>query len=217
MLKKTIIIFLLFVPLALKAQGLKFSLLAEPQFSWMITDKKDITSKGAIMGLNAGLGMDFYFAENYAFATGISINNIGGKLEYDSSITFNLTPDDITVPSTSEITYLLRYINIPLGLKFKTNEIGYATFFANLGITPMINIRNRATDISETLFKEDISEDIMVLNMNYFITMGIQYSLGGSTALIGGLGYSSGFMDVTTDQLDKITINTFSLRLGILF
>ncbi len=217
MFKKTIVIFLLFVPIALKAQGLRFSLLAEPQFSWMITDKKDITSKGAIMGLNAGLAMDFYFAENYAFSTGISINNTGGKLEYDDSITFNLTPDDITVPPTSEITYLLRYINVPLGLKFKTNEIGYTTFFANLGITPMINIRNRATDISETLYKEDISEDIEVLNMNYFITMGVQYSLGGSTALIGGLGYSSGFMDVTSDPLDKITINTFSVRLGILF
>jgi len=183
----------------------------------MITDKKDIISKGAIMGLNAGLGMDYYFAENYAFSTGVSINNIGGKLEYADSITFNLSPNDITVPATSEITYLLRYINIPIGLKFKTNEIGYTTFFANLGITPMISIRNSATDLSEILFKEDISEDITNLNMNYFISMGVQYSLGGSTALIGGLGYSSGFMDVTTRAYDKITINTFSLRVGILF
>ncbi len=169
------------------------------------------------MGLNAGLGMDYYFAENYAFATGISINNIGGKLDYSNDITFNVSPVEIIVPAGNTITYQLRYINIPLGLKFKTNEIGYSTFFANLGVTPMINIQSRATDFSEILYKENIADDIMTFNMSYFITMGIQYSLGGSTALIGGLGFSSGFMDVTSRALDKITINTFSLRVGILF
>ena len=217
MIKKTLFILLMFLPLIIHAQGLRFSLIAEPQFSWMVPDKKEITSRGAIMGLNAGLGMDIYFAENYAFSTGVSINNIGGKLDYADSMTFNGSTAEIIVPGENTITYMLRYINIPLGLKFKTNEIGYTTFFANVGLTPMINIRDRATDISEILYKEDISEDIMLFNMNYFITMGIQYSLGGSTALIGGLGYSSGFMDVTTRALDKITVNTFSLRLGILF
>ncbi len=216
-MKKTLFLVLLFVPIVLNAQSLRFSLLGEPQLSWMVPDKKDITSKGALFGINAGLGIDYFFAENYAFSTGISINNIGGKLEYPDTLNFTTSDGKLSVPAGNEITYKLQYINIPLGLKFKTNEIGYTTFSANLGVTPMINIRDRASDKSESLDNADISEDIMLFNLNYFINIGVQYSLGGSTAVFGGIGYSSGFADVTSRSLDKITISTFSLRLGILF
>jgi hypothetical protein len=208
---------MLSAPLLSKAQGLRFSVLAEPQFSWMVPDMKDVTSRGAIVGINTGIGMDFYFAENYAFSTGLTINNLGGKLQYAGSHSFSVNTDTVYVPAGNTITYNLQYINVPFGLKFKTNEIGYVTYFANLGVTPMINIRDRASDVSKTLVKDNISEDINLFNMNYFINMGVQYSLGGSSALIGGLGYSSGFMDVTTLSADKITINTFTIKFGILF
>lgn len=216
-MKKTIILLLLLTPIIASAQSLRFSLLAEPQLSWMTPDKKDISSKGALLGINAGLGIDYFFAENYAFSTGLSINNTGGRLEYPDTLNFDTGEGMIRVPAGNEITYRLQYINIPLGLKFKTNEIGYTTFTANLGVTPMINIRSRGTDISGSLEKDDIAEDIMLFNMNYFFNLGVQYSLGGSTALIGGLGYSSGFADVTSRSLDKITISSVTLRLGILF
>jgi hypothetical protein len=216
-MKKTIIILLLFIPLASKAQSLRFSILADPQFSWMVPDSKAITSKGAVLGINAGMGMDVYFAENYAFSTGLTINNIGGKLQYPDTLSFSASTGKISVPSGNTITYRLQYINIPFGLKFKTNEIGYTTYYANLGVTPMINIRSRASDSSVSLDKDNISGDIMLFNMNYFINLGVQYSLGGSTAIVGGLGYSSGFVDVTSRAIDKITVNTFTIRLGILF
>jgi len=57
----------------------------------------------------------------------------------------------------------------------------------------------------------------MLFNMNYFINLGVQYSLGGSAAIIGGLGYSSGFVDVTSRAADAININTFTIKLGVLF
>ncbi len=216
-MKKTFLVLLIFIPFVGSAQSLRFSLLADPQFSWMIPDTKTISSQGAVFGINAGLGMDYYFAENYAFSTGLSINNIGGKLQYADTIQIPVGVKNITIPSGNTITYRLQYINIPLGLKFKTNEIGYVTYVANLGITPMINIRDRATDVSASLDNDNIADAIMLFNMNYFINLGVQYSLGGSTALTGGVGYSSGFVDVTSQAVDKINIKTFSIKLGILF
>jgi hypothetical protein len=183
----------------------------------MVPDMKNVTSRGAIVGINAGMGLDYYFAENYAFSTGLTINNIGGKLQYADSVAFFVNTGNVKVAPGSTITYNLQYISVPLGLKFKTNEIGYVTYFANLGVTPMISIRSRASDVAKVIDRDNISEDIYPLNMNYFINMGIQYSLGGSSAIIGGLGYSSGFMDVTTLETDKITINTFTIKFGILF
>jgi hypothetical protein len=216
-MRKTILILLMFLPLFSEAQSLRFSILADPQFSWMVPDTKTTLSKGAVMGVNAGMGMDMYFAENYAFSTGLTINNIGGKLQYPDSVSFSLSTGKVFVQSGNTITYRLQYINIPLGLKFKSNEIGYTTYYANLGVSPMVNIRDRASDASGVLNKDNISEDIMLFNMNYFINLGVQYSLGGTTAFTGGLGYSSGFADVTSRAADKITINTFTIKLGILF
>jgi hypothetical protein len=216
-MKKILLILLLVTPVILEAQGLRFSVLADPQFSWMVPDMKNVTSKGAVTGINTGIGMDFYFAENYAFSTGLTINNIGGKLQYADTVAFSVNIGTVKVPPGNTITYNLQYIDIPLGLKFKTNEIGYITYFANLGITPMLNIRSRASDVSKKIEKDNISQEINSLNMNYFINVGIQYSLGGSSAIIGGLGYSSGFMDVTALETDKVTVNSFTIKLGILF
>jgi hypothetical protein len=205
------------LPLLSSAQGLRFTVLANPQFSWMVADVKNATSQGALLGINTGIGMDYYFAENYAFSTGVSINNTGGKIQYEDTVSFMVSTGNIDIPPLNTVTYKLQYINIPFGLKFKTNEIGYVTYFANMGVTPMITIRQRASDVSGLMEKDNISEDIEPFNMNYFINIGMQYSIGGSSAIIGGIGYSSGFVDVTTRSTDKITINTFSINLGLLF
>jgi hypothetical protein len=216
-MKKSIFILILMIPLYAGAQGLRFSVVAEPQFSWMVPDVKSISSKGSVLGLNAGIGMDYYFSENYAFSTGITIYNTGGKLQYEDSMNFTVNSGIVTVPAAKTITYNLQYIDIPLGLKFKTTEIGYMTYFANLGVAPMIKVRARASDVSGVINKDNITEDINLMNMGYFINAGMQYSIGGSSAIILGVGYSSGFTDVTIIESDKISINTFTVKLGILF
>jgi outer membrane protein with beta-barrel domain len=199
------------------SQDLRFSFLANPQINWLSVNEGSVKSDGASIGLNTGIEMDWFFAERYAISTGITINNLGGKLIYSDSINFNLNNERIKVPSGNTINYKLQYIAVPIGLKFKTIEIGYATYWVNAGITPMVNIRSRATDSDELLNKTSISEETDLFNMNYFIEGGLEYSLGGSTAIIAGIGYNSGFMDVTNRAADKINANSFSLVLGILF
>ena len=43
-----------------------------------------------------------------------------------------------------EITYKIQYLSIPIGLKLKTNQIGYLTFFTNIGLDPKIVIAGKA-------------------------------------------------------------------------
>jgi len=216
-MKNYLFLFLSLFPLTVFSQNLRFSIIGDPQISWMVPDKGGIERKGAVFGLNAGMGMDKFFAENYAFSTGITITNLGGKLSYPESLEYKIGNTTKIIPSGSTITYSLQYISVPLGLKFKTNEIGYSTYFANLGLNPMLNIRARASDTKNIIDKDNISEMVNLFNINYFITLGIQYSLGGTSALIGGLGYSAGFADVTRKADDKIGINTFTIRIGVLF
>jgi hypothetical protein len=62
-------------------------------------------------------------------------------------------------------------------------------------------------------------------NMSYHILAGIEYSLGGSTAFVLGLGFENNFLDVTKDYnnppnnqpIDKITQNILKFRIGVNF
>jgi len=216
-MKKLLILILCLISVSVYPQLLKFTVVGEPQISWMVPDKENITRDGSVLGLNAGMLLDVFFAENYAFATGLTISNLGGRLCYEDRLIYKTGTGRDTIPSYSTITYKLQYLSIPLGLKFKTNEIGYLTYTANLGLNPMINIRARGTDISGTLEKDVISEEIRLININYFILIGAEYSLGGSTALSGGLGYSAGMTDVTTRAFDKIKLGAIMIRIGIRF
>lgn len=218
MLKTAFIpIIILILSLNAYGQNARFSFMASPQINWMTSGKAGVKSDGPVAGLNTGIELDLFFAEHYAFSTGLTINNLGGRLIYNDSISINSDGTRIMVPAGNPVKYHLQYISVPLGLKFKTIEIGYTTFWVNAGLTPMVNIRAKGTSEDGSLDKTSLKDETGLFNINYFIEAGIEYSLGGSTAIVGGLGYYPGFMDVTNRSADKINTYSFALVLGILF
>ena len=114
-----ILVFLFSVPVFLNAQNLRFSFLANPQITWLSSDKTEISPNGSLAGLNTGIGMDIFFAENYAFSTGIKLNSLGGGLLYADSVSIS---SEGTEYRASSVNYRNQYLSIPLGLKFKTVE-----------------------------------------------------------------------------------------------
>ena len=210
---------LLLSVISLKSQGISFSMFFEPQVSWLTADTKTVIRDESRLGFNTGLVMDKYFAENYAFSTGISIWNTGGALFYEDSTLFDFNYEDAMLPPSSILGYKLQYINIPFSLKLNSNQIGYLSFFAHPGINTHINIKAAADGLSDMLEydNENISDAVNVFNMSYFIGGGIEYSLGGNTAVIFGVYYNSGFLDITQTKDYKATLSSVSLRLGIRF
>ncbi|MBE9516963.1 MAG: hypothetical protein IMY68_00295, partial [Bacteroidetes bacterium] len=101
--------------------------------------------------------------------------------------------------------------------KLKTEEMGYATYFLQLGFNPMINLNAKATSEEASLDKADIKESIISFYLGYHVGLGVEYKLGGSTALIGGVRWSFGFTDVTDNDRANVTLNSISLHLGVLF
>ena len=89
--------------------------------------------------------MDFFFDENYAFAFGFGINNMGGNLLYIGLYSILFKGDTIYVIPGQTIKHNLQYLDIPLGIKLKTEELGYATFFLEVGFNPMINLNASAS------------------------------------------------------------------------
>jgi opacity protein-like surface antigen len=164
---------------------------------------KTVKSDGVRLGINFGLAVENYFAPNYAFATGITISTTGGKLIYRDSV------------PNANVTYKLQYITIPFAVKLKTNRIGYFSYYAILGLTSQINIKANA-DINNT-GDNDISKDINLINLGYHFGGGVEYALGGNASIFVGIIYTNGFTNVTSGNDDKVTLDNFALKLGIMF
>ena len=206
----------------ISAQGkIVFGLHADPVISWFSSDVTQVKNDGARPGFNFGLTFNKYFTSNYAFSTGISILNAGGSLVSSDTIKMNFTNFSSTVLPGKPVTYKIQYLVIPVGLKLQTNQIGYMTYFADIGFDPKVVIGAKADIPSLHISGERATNELKIFNLSYHVTGGIEYSLGGSTALIAGLSFDNNFLDITKDTgkqpKDIVTHKILSFRLGVNF
>ena len=200
-------------------QPISFGIHADPVISWFSTDINQVKNNGARPGFNFGLTFYRYFAPNYAFSTGINLLSAGGRLVRSDTTVLNLSNARSTVLPGSPVVYKIQYLTIPIGLKLQTNQIGYVRFFSDLGFVPKIVV-NRKIDIpSLNLSGQNASDELRLFNLSYHIMAGIEYSMGGSTALIFGLDFDNNFLDITKDPgiRDKVSQKILSFRFGVNF
>lgn len=216
---KKIIFILMILPVVTvtDAQDIRFSFMANPQLTWFSGADENYQANGSFPALNIGLELDAFFSRNYAFSTGITINNLRGGVIYNDSLAYNIGDGRKILPSDSRMTFNLQYISVPMGLKFKTIEIGYSTYWINAGLTPMFLIKSKVSDETDSFEKAEFKDETKFYNMNYFIEGGIEYSLGGNTAIVAGLGYYSGFFDITKNSSYRLTSQGFAIVFGIQF
>lgn len=226
-LKSGIIILLSVCSLISNAQQkLKFGVHADPVISWFSTDIDAVSNLGSRPGFNFGLTVNKYFGKNYAFSTGINVISAGGKLVSDSVTVFESKGSDkvlilTTVRPEDVINYNIQYVSIPLGLKLQTNQIGYITIFTDIGIDPKVVVGGKAAIPSLDITKLKANKELKFFNLSYHIIAGIEYGVGGNTAVVLGLGFDNNFFDITTDNNDqpddKVSHKLLSFRLGVNF
>ena len=90
-------------------------------------------------------------------------------------------------------------------------------FFAHLGLNTHLNVKATADVNYKEISGEDIRDEIQFFMMSYFIGGGLEYSLGGNTALLGGIYWTSGILDVTKNPDYRVHISSISLRVGVKF
>lgn len=217
----TLAIILLMTISVAKGQNIQISLSADPVISWFSSDTRDVVNEGARPGFSFTLQFDKYFAENYAFSTGITVLNVSGRVYYSDTMHLRFKNSEIYIPGDEEIVYNIQYISVPVGLKLRTNQIGYITFFTNIGLDPKVMIGGKADIPFSDITDENITEELRRFNLGYHIAAGTEYSLGGNTSLVFGLGYENMFLDTTRDYedqpVDKIGMHIIRFKLGINF
>jgi hypothetical protein len=198
--------------------NLRLGVNLDPMASWLSPKTNRIDKDGGRPGISGGLMVEYYFHPNYGIITGINLGVQGGNVLYNDSVKIS-TGDNTSVllPAGSTVAYNLSYISIPVGLKLKTNEIGYFTYFAELGFTQQINIGSRATSTGNGLNKDNVPRETNLLNMSYFFGGGVEYHIGGQTSLLAGIFFNNGFFDVLSNDNHKAVMNYLTFRVGVLF
>jgi opacity protein-like surface antigen len=231
MKKALLILFLATAALSAFAQSsgskFHFGVKAMPALAWLRIDAPDETnleSDGLPFGFGYGLITDFGFAERYAFSTGLEVAYRGGKTKY-------VLADTGSASTTSVVStkYSVQFIELPLTLKLKTNEIGYLTYFFQVGFAPGFAIRSRknididwADGTTTSKKNEDASDDINEFNISLLVGAGAEYNISGNTSLLFGLTFNNGFLDVLDDKpyegsKVKGNSNYLALTVGVLF
>jgi len=226
--------------LYVQAQGIKFGVHVDPLVSFMASNDKKVVPKGAQMGFGLGVEMEYYFSEkeNYAFTFGANFAlgkggklsyNDGGRLLSNSELDNTAYFDNQTniaasanqtsglnlplVPGTT-ILYNINYLEIPFGLKLRTNELGQSylrAFFHIPTVTVGIPVSARgtvdaprpATTLTAGYYTpeaskgENVYKDINFLQLSLGTGAGVEWSPNedGGLRLVGGFYYNYGFID----------------------
>ena len=201
-----------------------FGVKAQPALAWLRVDAPsgtDLTSDGLPFGFGYGFIADFNFSDRYSFSTGLEIAYRGGKTKYAETDNSSGVP----VTHVTKKNYTLQFIELPLTLKLRSNEIGYMTYFFQAGIAPGYAIRTRAEIKVDDVVTEkhaDAGNDINEFNLSMIIAAGAEYNISGNTSLLFGLCFNNGFLDVLDDSpyhgaRVKGNSNYLALTVGILF
>jgi len=199
--------------------NVRLSFVGDPSVNWMRTSNSITENGKSILGYDFGLNGDFYFSEDerYSFSTGIQISNTGGEISYHSNSPFGFSGS--TIPAISKIKYQIRYLEVPLNIKLRTDQFYGVKYWGLLGFSTMVNIASKGTSNDGTLNKANIKDEVNILNLAMNIGMGFDYELNGSNSVTIGLIFQNGLMDVTTDNAfsDKTIINSLKLKIGLIF
>ena len=124
-----------------------------PNIAWAKIQSGSMKANGAGVGFSYGITGDFALGKsgNYFVATELSVSTIPVKVA-STTMLKNVTPlvgggyDTATFRGGElEFTYANQYLQIPLGIKMKTQEIGNMKYYIQIGIAPSFMMRSRLT------------------------------------------------------------------------
>jgi len=215
----------------------RFGLKVMPSINWLkIEDEKRFDKGGAGMKFGYGLITEFKLAGAAWFSTGFQIDYDGGRVDYkpasDGSNNFAsvagylyndndgfLEVEDIDGTDATTLnkydSYLLAsrkykstFLTLPINLRLKTKEIGYITYYGNVGLLASIHLKTKADDEVYQMNSGvgngynpnlkanndmNVSKDMAFTKFGFNIGGGIEFNVAGSTSFIAGINWVQGF------------------------
>jgi len=222
--KITLILLLSIITFAARAQfpAYYFGLKAAPQICWMKPNVDTYESNGVKTGFGWGFIAEFNFTENHSIATGFNMLFNGGKLKFPAV--------QDTATGTMVRNYAIKYIEIPLTLKMRTNPINGVRYFGRIGLGTAFKIGSKKTDeftASDgriTTFPKTANDKIAFARESLIVGLGGEFAINDGPKLGVELTFNNGFTNILTGKNTKDTSiqekavpNFFELAFSVLF
>ncbi len=168
-------------------------------------DRYNFEKESSNLRLGVGVVADYFFAQNYAFSTGLIYRGKGAE------ITFTDT-DTNGNPFTEKDDLTIQYIELPISLKLFTNEIAPGTI-AYFQVGGSLNTKVAAqVDGKKVINGEKIIKRFNIFEADVLLGGGVEFQLGQSTKLFGGLTYHRGLTDIDNFYEDRLGDKNISLK-----
>ena len=217
-MKKTVFALLIaFTTVNLFAQDasqLRLGLTAHPTFGFLKVENGK--GNGLSTGFTYGLIGDFEFAENYWFATGLtvtSINGTGTLVNYQPYHAATVTNKDY------DVKFKMQYLQVPLSVKLKTDENNNMKWYGQFGLTTDFRISAKQdVEQGNTPIVDDAKANA---NTKFFragmlIGGGAEYRISGKTSLVGGISYNNGLTNIA-DKNQVVKNHYVGLNIAVFF
>ncbi|MGB1040972.1 MAG: porin family protein [Flavobacteriales bacterium] len=248
---------------AISQSKFRFGLKAAPSINWLKPDDvKKFSNGGTTLGFNWGLTGEYALSDNFSFYGGLELNHEKGKVGftvpayYFMKKDFELVetvenggdylPEDTSAYSMklSNRTYKSTYVTLPFGIKMKTAEIGYMTYFGEFGLNlafrtgtkiedeaTLEDPRATASDAANYNNLSDVNydRDMQPIRVQLRVGLGTEYKISEGTSLFGGFHYNLGFTNVVKGDSrflinddakqvsQKFSAHGLQLTVGVLF
>ncbi|MCK9451531.1 MAG: PorT family protein [Bacteroidales bacterium] len=207
-------------------KAFQFGFKVAPSMGWIKPNSEGYKRDGLKAGFNWGFVGEFFLMENYAISTGFNVIYTNGAFTY---------PDQQNVGGLMLIgetnrLLKLKYIQLPVILKMKTNEFNGIKIFAEIGFGLGFNVGAKAEDDfyfngkKQQSKSSDVSNAVRFTRESLILGAGVEYPLGGSTFIVAGIRFDNNFFDILKDQnsvdrsIEQKGISNFiELQLGLLF
>lgn len=192
----------------IKAQDQKFRIgvAVTPAINWVNAkfDGKKVDGYKSVMGLGYGIIVDYYFAERYAFSTGLFASHGGAKFKTNTGI------DSLDF----ETKLKLMYLSVPLTLKLTTSEFGSFKPYFHAGVTPGFAVVKKFVVDGD----EEKADGISPFNLSFTAGAGTEYRISDKTSAFAGLHLDYGLLDIEKDSDDAtLKKSLVGLHAGIYF
>lgn len=170
-----------------------------PNVSWHRYGNGVDVNRDWEIGYGYGLLADFGLSENYYFATGFLVNTIKSSVD--------IGPDQLST------TYTTQYVEMPIGLKLKSTQRYYRSYYGQFGFTGGVAINSDKQ--VEDLEREDF--DAKTFRLALAIGGGIEWQLDHNLRMVTGLTFNNGFTKILDDGYGKPKDSYLALNFAIFF
>ncbi|PRY07853.1 outer membrane protein with beta-barrel domain [Pontibacter ummariensis] len=203
---------------------IEIGLMASPTIAgnrFIAEDRYNLEKESNNLYLGVGVIADYFFSQNYAFSTGVIYRGKGGEVSY------NYTRADgsgSTVTTRGKDDIALQYIEVPLTLKLFTNEIAPGTLaYFQVGGSLNTKVAAQVND-KKVINGERVLKRFNIFEADVLLGGGVEFQIGESTKLFGGLTYHRGLTDIDdyyeeqfSDKNVSLKNNSVSLDFGVKF